>query len=165
MRISVGAFIPAAPFQAIASRASRRSPAGSGPTHRQTLPLGGVCVNRTSMEPLSSSWPALSCPEPAIHGAPSGALPRLSVSGPALSRRLACLSWTLKPWSSLRSKMDEAVLERGHIGQGLYASTGEKIRCGYDCALSILSASASLSPCWVRADLSPPSNCRTFRLG
>src|SRR5271166_7014885 len=41
MRISVGAFIPAAPFQAIASRASRRSPAGSGPTHRQTLPLGG----------------------------------------------------------------------------------------------------------------------------
>src|SRR5271166_1549147 len=49
MRISVGAFIPAAPFQAIASRASRRSPAGSGPTHRQTLPLGGVCVNRTSM--------------------------------------------------------------------------------------------------------------------
>src|SRR5271165_5500207 len=48
MRISVGAFIPAAPFQAIASRASRRSPAGSGPTHRQTLPLGGVCVNRTS---------------------------------------------------------------------------------------------------------------------
>src|SRR5271165_1791612 len=50
MRISVGAFIPAAPFQAIASRASRRSPAGSGPTHRQTLPLGGVCVNRTSME-------------------------------------------------------------------------------------------------------------------
>src|SRR5271166_4986873 len=40
MRISVGAFIPAAPFQAIASRASRRSPAGSGPTHRQTLPLG-----------------------------------------------------------------------------------------------------------------------------
>src|SRR5271166_1799946 len=50
MRISVGAFIPAAPFQAIASRASRRSPAGSGPTHRQTLPLGGVCVNRTSMQ-------------------------------------------------------------------------------------------------------------------
>src|SRR5271165_2486802 len=50
MRISVGAFIPAAPFQAIASRASRRSPAGSGPTHRQTLPLGGVCVNRTSMD-------------------------------------------------------------------------------------------------------------------
>src|SRR5271166_570266 len=49
MRISVGAFMPAAPFQAIASRASRRSPAGSGPTHRQTLPLGGVCVNRTSM--------------------------------------------------------------------------------------------------------------------
>src|SRR5208337_3640290 len=49
MRISVGAFIPAAPIQAIASRASRRSPAGSGPTHRQTLPLGGVCVNRTSM--------------------------------------------------------------------------------------------------------------------
>src|SRR5271166_2964644 len=38
------------PFQAIASRASRRSPAGSGPTHRQILPLGGVCVNRTSME-------------------------------------------------------------------------------------------------------------------
>src|SRR5271166_4048221 len=37
------------PFQAIAFRASRRSPAGSGPTHRQTLPLGGVCVNRTSM--------------------------------------------------------------------------------------------------------------------
>src|SRR5271166_2786711 len=52
MRISVGAFIPAAPFQAIASRASRRSPAGSGPTHRQTLPLGGVCVNRTSMEQI-----------------------------------------------------------------------------------------------------------------
>src|SRR5271157_1715287 len=51
MRISVGAFIPAAPFQAIASRASRRSPAGSGPTHRQTLPLGGgECVDRTSIE-------------------------------------------------------------------------------------------------------------------
>src|SRR5271166_2843657 len=43
MRISVAAFIPAAPFQAIASRASRRSPAGSGPTHRQnTTPGGGV---------------------------------------------------------------------------------------------------------------------------
>src|SRR5271167_3682028 len=57
MRISVGAFIPAAPFQAIASRASRRSPAGSGPTHRQTLPLGGVCVNRTSMEhSFSREW-------------------------------------------------------------------------------------------------------------
>src|SRR5208337_2940797 len=28
------------PFQAIATRASRRPPAGSGPTHRQTLPLG-----------------------------------------------------------------------------------------------------------------------------
>src|SRR5271168_905589 len=54
MRISVGAFIPAAPFQAIASRASRRSPAGSGPTHRQTLSLGDVCVNRTSMLPRSA---------------------------------------------------------------------------------------------------------------
>src|SRR5271165_6746422 len=41
MRISVGAFIPAAPFQAIASRASRRSPAGSGPTHRQNTTPGG----------------------------------------------------------------------------------------------------------------------------
>src|SRR5208283_2712685 len=39
---------PEAPFPAIASRASRRPPAGSDPTHRQTLPLGGVCVNRTS---------------------------------------------------------------------------------------------------------------------
>ncbi len=35
---------------------------------------------------------------------------------PALGRPLACVSWTLKPWSSLRSKMDEAVLERGHVG-------------------------------------------------
>src|SRR5208337_3669087 len=49
MRIGVGSFIPAAPFQAVASRASRRSSVGSDPTHKQTLPLGGVCVNRTGV--------------------------------------------------------------------------------------------------------------------
>src|SRR5271167_4038735 len=55
MRIGVGSFIPAAPFQAIASRASRRSSVGSDPTHRQTLPLGGVCVNRTGV-PVSTHF-------------------------------------------------------------------------------------------------------------
>jgi len=70
-----------------------------------------------------------------------------------------------KPWSSLRSKMDEAVLECGHIGPSAirFDRREDPLRLGWR-LLNFVSVGIAIALS-VQADLSPSSNCRTFRLG